>query len=345
MASTSTPSGSPRVLDDNGYELVASAWGDDGILGALGDTAVVYADSSGRQVKIRSGKYGHVRGKIWAAGATDIVKTISANVSGQPRIDLVVLGLDRSTWAVTEYVKTGTAAATPAAPALQRDTAGAGTGKWEIPIAQVAVAAGVSTINAGDVTPIQGMLTPGGLVFADTATLGRWPTLTPGTRATVVDQPYTYSTVNGWRRSDWYTAWGQAAAPTSATLAGTTGTATATRDAVLGNVAFTALAGRMYEASVTGVGLSGTAGELYLYSLKDGGSAAPVAASTQLAFGTWRCQATGGPGQETMPVLTKRQTFTPGLHTIALFTQLYVGTHAVIPIGDRQLTVTDVGPA
>jgi hypothetical protein len=75
---------------------------------------------------------------------------IAANASGQPRIDLAVLRLDRSTWTVTFQIIQGTPAASPAVPSYtQTDST---TGVWEIPLARIAVANGASTIAAGDVT-------------------------------------------------------------------------------------------------------------------------------------------------------------------------------------------------
>lgn len=207
MASTTWPDGSPKSVDDIEYEVLGVAFAPDGIIGTPTDSTVVYGDSSGRQVKIRLGKYGYVHGRGWASGASDIIKTISANASGQPRIDLVVLGLDRTTWLVTEYVLTGTPAASPVAPALTRNAMGAGTGKWEIPLATVAVANGAATISAADVTPIHPWLGTGNLMsFGSVAAMTAWPGAN-GMRAEVDGAQYIY-TSGAWRIADWSSSWG-----------------------------------------------------------------------------------------------------------------------------------------
>lgn len=207
MASTTWPDGSPKSVDDIEFEVLGAAWGVDGIIGTPTDTTVVFGDSSGRQIKIRSGKHGHVHGRGWASGATDIVKTIAANATGQPRIDLVVLGLDRATWLVTEYVLTGTAAASPSPPALTRTAMGGGTGKWEIPLARVAVAAGASTISAADVTPVHPWVgTTQEHVFANVAAMTAWPAV-QGMRASVGGTNYQYQ-ASAWRRENWASPWG-----------------------------------------------------------------------------------------------------------------------------------------
>jgi hypothetical protein len=248
VASTSFPSGSPRTVDDNQFEILAAAWASDGIIGAIGDSTFVFADSSGRQVKIRAGKYAQVHGRGYYSGTTDIITTVTANASGQPRIDLVVLGLDRSTWAVTAYVKAGTPALTPSPPSLQRDAAGAGTGKWEIPLAYVNVANGASNLAASDVTAIPAFVGGQPWNVPDLTTLGRMPTPAAGQLAVVVDQIYVYTTANGWRRHDWYCPWGviggKAYTANSAVMAAGIGTTQTAAGMDSGTV--TTVAGRRY---------------------------------------------------------------------------------------------------
>lgn len=208
MASSSWPDGTPRTVDDNEYEILGSAWSTDGVVGSPSDTPVVFGDSTGLQVKIRAGRYGVLHGKGWYSGAVELTKAITSNSSGQPRIDLVVLGLDRSTQLVTEYVKAGTASASPSPPSLQRDAAGSGTGKWEIPLARVAVASGAATISAGNVTPVAPVVGAGQLILPNVAALDQIWSPTPGTTAIVGNQMYLYTAANGWRRADWNSSWG-----------------------------------------------------------------------------------------------------------------------------------------
>ena len=63
------------------------------------------------------------------------------------RIDRVCIRLEILNNTCYAYVKKGTAAASPAAPALQRDAAA-----YEISVAQIAVASGATAISAGDIT-------------------------------------------------------------------------------------------------------------------------------------------------------------------------------------------------
>lgn len=73
---------------------------------------------------------------------------ISDNLTGNPRIDRVILRLDYAAQEVRLAVLTGTPAGSPVAPSLQQDAT-----YWEIAIAQIAVAAGESTsIETADIT-------------------------------------------------------------------------------------------------------------------------------------------------------------------------------------------------
>jgi hypothetical protein len=63
------------------------------------------------------------------------------------RIDRVCIRLEMLNNKCYAYIKKGTAAASPAAPALQRDASA-----YEISVAQIAVAAGATAINAGNIT-------------------------------------------------------------------------------------------------------------------------------------------------------------------------------------------------
>jgi hypothetical protein len=121
-------------------------WANDGIFQS--NTDVVYANSSGREVHVRTGKTAIVQGHAWQSGTSEINLTIGANTSGSTRVDTVVLRLDRSTWDVTVEVRAGTPGA--GAPTLQRDTGD--TGLWEIPVANVTVDNGAAAIASNKVT-------------------------------------------------------------------------------------------------------------------------------------------------------------------------------------------------
>jgi hypothetical protein len=190
MAESSWPSPNhnSRSVTDAEYGHLAP-WASDGVFQSASD--VVYANSSGLQVFVRSGKRGLVQGHAWYSGSSDVALTIAENRAGSTRIDTVVLQLDRSTWDVRAAVRQGTAGA--GAPALQRDTGD--TGLWEIPLADVTVDSGAASIASGKVynrpllqsggvracnviTDVQSLLAPGDIVYE--ASTGRWIGWTSG---------------------------------------------------------------------------------------------------------------------------------------------------------------------
>lgn len=150
MAESSWPwSGyNSRAVNDAEYELLASSYRQDGIHGTPSDTAVVYADSTGRQVKIRAGKHANVRGHTWYSGGSEFTQSLGTNTSGSTRVDRIVLRLDRATWEVSVEVVQGTPGA--GAPTLTQQTGS--TGVWEIPLAQVSLAHNYTTVTAGNLT-------------------------------------------------------------------------------------------------------------------------------------------------------------------------------------------------
>ena len=119
----------------------------DGVISGIGGEMEVYANSSGMHVYVRSGEC-RARSHRGALSA-EITIDIAAASATKPRIDLVVARVtygNPSTMVVA--VKTGTAATTPSAPSVTQ-TAG---DVWEIPLAEVYVAAAVVTITADNVT-------------------------------------------------------------------------------------------------------------------------------------------------------------------------------------------------
>jgi hypothetical protein len=158
MAQTSWPfhngtTGTP-VLEDE-WSIMARTWAGSGVIGTPGDASLqVYADSSGRQVFVRSGRAG-VRGHFYDNDA-DVALAIGANTSGNPRIDRVVLRLDPSADSAVLAVRQGTAAAVPSAPTLTTTD----TGTYEVTLAQVYVANGAAVIAAGNVTDERVYLLP-----------------------------------------------------------------------------------------------------------------------------------------------------------------------------------------
>lgn len=118
-----------------------------GMIGQYTESAAIFADSSGRQIKIRASRFAYIRGYTWYSGTGDVTVAIAANSSGSTRIDRVVLRLTRSDWSVRVAVIAGTPGA--GAPAWTQNTGT--TGVFEISLALVTVANGASTLNAADV--------------------------------------------------------------------------------------------------------------------------------------------------------------------------------------------------
>lgn len=206
MAESSWPTvaGSRAVTDDQ-FELMSTHWSADGV--DLNFTSTpVFGDSSGRQVKVRAGFDAIVGGHGYTSGTSDTVRAVTANASGSTRFDAVVLGLDRTTWAVTTYVKAGTpGAGTP--PALTRNARGGSTGVWEIPLAMVQVTNGASTINSGDVTNIAWYVQ--GATVTTTSTNPLQPPAADYTRMRHTDTGHEFDSVAGaWRRAPWQVARG-----------------------------------------------------------------------------------------------------------------------------------------
>lgn len=113
--------------------------------GALNELEV-FADSTGMQVKARSGQ-ALVRGHYYQNTA-EVALSLEAADLTNPRIDTVVLELDPSANTIVLKVITGTPAASPSAePVVQTDA-----GIYQIKLADIAVGTGVTTINAGNVT-------------------------------------------------------------------------------------------------------------------------------------------------------------------------------------------------
>jgi hypothetical protein len=150
VAESSWPSpAAGRVIDDVGWEKLAINMGlSGGVYGDYTNPQLIYADSTGMQIKVGADRYAQVRGHEWWSGSSIVTKSIAANASGSTRIDLVVLQLSRTTWDVTIVIVQGTPGA--GAPTSTKDLGT--TGVFQIVLAQVSVANGAATITAGNVT-------------------------------------------------------------------------------------------------------------------------------------------------------------------------------------------------
>jgi hypothetical protein len=164
MAETSYPYAGGQGMTDAAYErLMANVTGNGRIdLDVPGNgltSPIVYADSTGRQFKVRANTAYLVRGFRWESGTTGIVKALDANTSGNPRLDLVALRLDRANFTVRLVVIKGTPAAVPSLPSLTQSLDTTTSTRYEIPIASVRVASNNSanqpSIASGDVTSLE----------------------------------------------------------------------------------------------------------------------------------------------------------------------------------------------
>lgn len=113
----------------------------------------IFADASGMNVKVRTGQ-AFVRGHYYKNDAT-LTLTIAASDPTNPRIDRVVLRLDRTANTITAVVIQGTAAASPTAPAITQSST-----IWDVSLAQVRVNATVTNIAADKITDERGPFVP-----------------------------------------------------------------------------------------------------------------------------------------------------------------------------------------
>lgn len=91
-----------------------------------------------------------VNGRLYQ-NSTTVTLTIGANASGNPRIDTVILRVDTVAQTVRLVVKQGSPAASPVRPSLTQTPGGT----WEMPIADIAVANGFSTITDSNISQRQ----------------------------------------------------------------------------------------------------------------------------------------------------------------------------------------------
>lgn len=117
----------------------------DGVLATVTNEFEVFADSTGMQVKVKSGEC-WIRGH-WGESTAQKTLAIATAHATLGRKDRVILRCDFTNNRIELDVLTGTASGSPALPSLTQDTT-----KWEIGIGQVTVDAAVSTIAASKIT-------------------------------------------------------------------------------------------------------------------------------------------------------------------------------------------------
>jgi hypothetical protein len=136
-----------------------------GVLAGIASELQVFADSSGKQVKVRAGE-GWVEGHF---GKSTSTKTIGLddNVSGVDRTDLIIMRADFAGNVVELDKLTGT----PGVASMTRDSS-----KWEVPLAQVGpIQNGYTTVSAGMVADRRAFIGPRTLpAFANAEALFMW---------------------------------------------------------------------------------------------------------------------------------------------------------------------------
>ena len=150
-------------ITDTEYEHLTSAEQVDGLLPLADPTsqAPVYADGSGMQVFLWANLAAIVRGRYWTAGDATLPLPVPANPSGQPRIDNVVLRLDRPAAQITAQVIQGAPAANPVPPPPARTP----DGLWDVVLARVRVEPGVTAISEDQVALVYSFTDSGWIPF------------------------------------------------------------------------------------------------------------------------------------------------------------------------------------
>lgn len=124
------------ALIGDGYEVVDADAG----------MSVIANSPAAMNVKVNLGRV-FVRGRYFEVYSAQEVVTITAAHATLSRIDRIVVRLSYTARTITLAAKAGTPAASPTAPALQRDTS-----IWELSLAQVAVGPAVVSIVTGNIT-------------------------------------------------------------------------------------------------------------------------------------------------------------------------------------------------
>ena len=152
MTMTSWPYVAQDTTDIEYGRLFREMAASDGMAGSFGDNVLkVTGDASGRQVKMATGA-AILRGYMFYSTAIETIP-IAAPSAGA-RVDLVVLELNLSAPLVANRILPKVLAGTsgsPNPPALTQTE----TGIYQIALATVAVAPGITVINSGDVTDVR----------------------------------------------------------------------------------------------------------------------------------------------------------------------------------------------
>ncbi|TWE06396.1 hypothetical protein FB550_102418 [Neobacillus bataviensis] len=147
MAQTYFPfdSGQGADVKENQWSDMAQHWLETGVIKGKLNQLQVYADSTGMQVKVKSGQ-AWLKGHFFESDAEEVLPISTADATNS-RIDRVIVRLDWTANTILLAILQGIPAVSPVAPALTQNTS-----RWEISLAQILVSANVSTIASGNVT-------------------------------------------------------------------------------------------------------------------------------------------------------------------------------------------------
>lgn len=200
-------------------EQLLAPLGLSGLLGYTG-TVPVYSDATGgRAVKLRAGVKATIRGTRFNNATETVIGSdvIVANTSGLPRIDLVVLRLNReavspNAYTITPVVITGVPAATPLVPSPVRNDTTDGSGFWDIPLADFDVPNGATSIAVDKVRNRAWWVTGSGYTGLDAAR----PPVEAGVVFRANDTGITWmgTAAGGWQRLYYNTGWVNVTPPT-----------------------------------------------------------------------------------------------------------------------------------
>jgi hypothetical protein len=119
--------------------------GRNGVLKGITNNLEPFADSTGMQVKVRTGEcwlQGH-----WAEFTSEKTLTVTAAHPTLSRVDRIVVRADFSGSDIELDVLAGTAAASPVAPAVTQDSS-----MWEVSIGTISIPAADTSIGSNQVT-------------------------------------------------------------------------------------------------------------------------------------------------------------------------------------------------
>jgi hypothetical protein len=139
--------GGDRIYTSDAWAQIISRIAGDGVVYDWPNGLIVTpANPASMNIRVDLGA-AFIQGRFFEVYSALEVLSVGAAHTTLSRIDRVVVRLDFSARSITLAVKAGTAAVTPTAPTMQRDTS-----RWELSLARIAIAPNQSSISAGNIT-------------------------------------------------------------------------------------------------------------------------------------------------------------------------------------------------